>query len=119
MTQENNDVKKYAASIAVQMRKGYLAYCLLQLCHKTMYTSDIIKALRSAELVAVEGTIYPLLSKLQKDGLLEHEWIESKLGAPRKYYRITTFGRDVHEQITMSIKELNETIDKLKEEVKS
>ena len=116
MNKETNsiDAKSYAATIAIQMRKGYLAYCLLQICHETMYTSDIIKALRGAELVAVEGTIYPLLSRLQKDGLLEHEWQESKLGAPRKYYKITNYGRDVHDNISHSINTLNETIGKLK-----
>ena len=114
MNQDTITAEAYAANIAVQMRKGYLAYCLLQICHSTMYTSDIIKSLRSAELVAVEGTIYPLLSRLQKDGLLEHEWKESKLGAPRKYYKITPYGREVHQHITESIEILNDTIGKLK-----
>jgi PadR family transcriptional regulator, regulatory protein PadR len=117
MNEETNALK-YASSISTQMRKGYLAYCLLHICNTAVYTSDIIKRLRDAEMVAVEGTIYPLLSKLQRDGLLEHEWKESKLGAPRKYYKITPFGNEVRQQIMKDVKELNQTIGKLQGESK-
>ena len=78
-----------------------------------MYTSDIIQDLRVAELVVVEGTIYPLLSRLQKEGLLNHEWQESEQGPPRKYYRITDFGREVMEIVGENIANLNKTIKKL------
>jgi PadR family transcriptional regulator PadR len=65
---------EYAESLAIQLRKGFLAYCVLRVCsHKPVYTSDIIKTLREADLVVVEGTIYPLLNRLQKDGLLRQE----------------------------------------------
>lgn len=58
---------EYAESLATQLRKGFLAYCVLRVCsHAALYTSDIIKHLQSAELVVVEGTIYPLLNRLQK-----------------------------------------------------
>jgi len=78
-----------------------------------MYTSDIIKRLSEAELVVVEGTIYPLLSRLQKDGLLEHQWQESEQGPPRKYYKITTLGREVMDHVTKRITTLNTTLKKL------
>jgi PadR family transcriptional regulator PadR len=61
----------------------------------------------------VEGTIYPLLSRLQKDGLLAHEWQESEQGPPRKYYRITDFGTQVLTHVTKKISTLNATLKKL------
>lgn len=78
-----------------------------------MYTSDIIKRLSEAELVVVEGTIYPLLSRLQKDGLLHHEWQESEQGPPRKYYQTTEFGSEVMAQVTTKMATLNATLKKL------
>ena len=104
---------EYAKQIATQMRKGFLAYCVLKICSEAVYTSDVIERLRKAELVVVEGTIYPLLSKLQKDGLLEHEWRESKHGAPRKYYKTTNYGKDVLNKVTGNIAALNNTLNKL------
>ena len=76
-------------------------------------TSDIIQRLREAELVVVEGTIYPLLSRLQKDGLLEHEWQESEQGPPRKYYKTTVFGDRVVSQTSKKIEDLNKTLERL------
>ena len=94
MTHEETTSERYAEQLATQLRKGFLAYCVLKVCsHTPKYTSDIIAQLREAELVVVEGTIYPLLSKLQKDGLLVHEWQESEQGPPRKYYKLTGLGR--------------------------
>ena len=104
----------YAEALATQLRKGFLAYCVLRVCsHTPKYTSDIIKHLQSAELVVVEGTIYPLLSRLQKDGLLTHEWQESEQGPPRKYYRITQYGDDVMTVMESDIDALNKTLKKL------
>ena len=104
----------YAEQLATQLRKGFLAYCVLKICsHKPKYTSDIITQLRDAELVVVEGTIYPLLSRLQKDGLLSHEWQESEQGPPRKYYTTTTFGDEVVERVGKKIEDLNKTLKKL------
>lgn len=104
----------YAEQLAVQLRKGFLAYCVLKVCaHEPKYTSDIIKQLSVAELVVVEGTIYPLLSRLQKDGLLAHEWQESEQGPPRKYYKITDFGKEVELQVSSKIDSLNKTLKKL------
>ena len=77
-----------------QMRKGMLEYCvLLLLSRQASYATDIIAQLKEAELIVVEGTLYPLLSRLKKDGLLSYQWQESTQGPPRKYYELTEDGR--------------------------
>lgn len=114
MTSQNIPVEEYAANLATQLRKGFLTYCILQLCSKSaMYTSDIITTLHKAELVVVEGTVYPLLSRLQKDGLLTHEWRESELGPPRKYYQSTAYGNEVLGLVADNITQLHKTLKKL------
>jgi len=114
MIQKDLSSERYAEQVAVQLRKGFLAYCVLKVCAgEPKYTSDIIRRLSEAELVVVEGTIYPLLSRLQKDGLLTHEWQESEQGPPRKYYRVTDFGEEVMDHITKKITTLNTTLKKL------
>lgn len=114
MIQQNISSEAYAEQLAIQLRKGFLAYCVLRVCSKEpKYTSDIITKLYEAELVVVEGTIYPLLSRLQKDGLLSHEWQESEQGPPRKYYKITDYGKEVTSHITSKITALNTTLGKL------
>lgn len=105
---------EYSEQLAVQLRKGFLAYCVLKICLESpKYTSDIITHLRDAELVVVEGTIYPLLSRLQRDGLLRHEWQESEQGPPRKYYQSTSYGAEVFTKLNRRIAELNKTLGKL------
>lgn len=116
MTHNNtgSESEVYAEQMAIQLRKGFLAYCVLKVCsHQPKYTSDIINELRQAKLVVVEGTIYPLLSRLQKDGLLTHEWQESEQGPPRKYYKITDYGNEVVAHIAEKISALNLTLKKL------
>jgi PadR family transcriptional regulator PadR len=114
MTQQDINSEMYAEQLATQLRKGFLAYCVLKTClTKPKYTSDIITQLRDAEMVVVEGTIYPLLSRLQKDGLLSHEWQESEQGPPRKYYKTTNFGDEVVVQVGKKIADLNTTLKKL------
>lgn len=104
----------YAGQLAVQLRKGFLTYCVLKVCsHEPKYTSDIITMLREAEMVVVEGTIYPLLSRLQKEGLLAYEWQESEQGPPRKYYKTTDFGDGVVAKVAKNITALNVTLKKL------
>ena len=77
-----------------QMRKGVLEYCILSLLSKNdAYASDIIKKLKEAKMIVVEGTLYPLLTRLKNAGLLSYRWEESKQGPPRKYYGITDTGR--------------------------
>jgi len=110
----NPSSEAYAEQLAVQLRKGFLAYCVLRVCSKqAKYTSDIIRQLQAAELVVVEGTIYPLLSRLQKDGLLTHEWQESEQGPPRKYYLTTPYGIEVTNHVAAKIATLNATLKKL------
>ncbi|MBC8479201.1 MAG: PadR family transcriptional regulator [FCB group bacterium] len=76
-----------------QMRKGVLEYCILSILkNEEAYPSDIIGLLKNANLIVVEGTIYPLLTRLKNDGLLTYRWEESKSGPPRKYYAITPDG---------------------------
>ena len=114
MTESKMNSDLYAEQIAVQLRKGFLAYCVLRVCSQTpKYTSDIITQLKLAELVVVEGTIYPLLSRLQRDGLLIHEWQESEQGPPRKYYSTTEYGLEVAARVKTKITALNATINKL------
>ena len=114
MTDKEKNSEHYAEQLAVQLRKGFLAFCVLKACSsEPKYTSDIIRQLRSAELVVVEGTIYPLLSRLQKDGLLMHEWQESEQGPPRKYYRTTEYGQEVADRVEKKINALQATLKKL------
>ena len=76
-------------NVKSQMRKGMLEYCIMLLLHKEpAYASDIIQKLKEARLIVVEGTLYPLLTRLKNDDLLGYEWIESTQGPPRKYYRL-------------------------------
>ena len=109
-----NDSDTYAEQLATQLRKGFLVYCVLKVClGQPKYTSDIIAKLRDAELVVVEGTIYPLLTRLQRDGLLQHEWKESEQGPPRKYYQTTEFGGEVVAKVGERIAHLTSTLKKL------
>ncbi len=103
----------YAAELSVQLKKGLLTQCVLYITEKPAYSSEIIKGLERVELDIVEGTIYPLLSRLAKDGLLIHEWQESTQGPPRKYYQITDYGRAVRNYLNSSIDKLNNAIKQL------
>ncbi len=76
-----------------QMRKGVLEFCILSiLASKEAYPSEIIDKLKEGKLIVVEGTLYPLLTRLKNAGLLKYRWEESKSGPPRKYYELTTVG---------------------------
>ncbi|MFT6066109.1 MAG: PadR family transcriptional regulator PadR [Paraglaciecola sp.] len=86
-----------------QMRKGVLEFCILSILKNgDAYTSEILKTLKSAEMIVVEGTIYPLLTRLKNAGLLTYRWEESTSGPPRKYYVLTENGG-------LFLKELNKT----------
>jgi PadR family transcriptional regulator, regulatory protein PadR len=79
----------------VQMRKGILEYCILYIISRgEVYASDMIDELTHARMIVVEGTLYPLLTRLKNAGLVEYKWVESKSGPPRKYYTLTESGRD-------------------------
>ncbi len=101
-----------------QMRKGVLEYCiLLVLDGKPLYASDIIRELKEARLIVVEGTLYPLLTRLKNEGYLSYKWEESTQGPPRKYYALTEEGRIVLSEMDHSWLELIEAVNKLKTHV--
>lgn len=78
-----------------QMRKGVLEYCILSIIkNNEAYASDILDRLKDADLIVVEGTLYPLLTRLKNEGLLAYRWEESTSGPPRKYYGLTDEGQD-------------------------
>lgn len=98
-----------------QMRKGMLEYCvLLLLRQRPAYASDIIHRLKDADLRVVEGTLYPLLSRLKNDGLLSYEWQESTQGPPRKYYALTPEGNEFLEGLDAAWGEIANTVNILK-----
>ena len=84
-----------ADNVRAQMRKGVLEYCILCILDKReAYASAIIEELKAANLIVVEGTLYPLLIRQKNQGLLTYRWEESTQGPPRKYYCITDKGRE-------------------------
>ncbi|NCT17290.1 MAG: PadR family transcriptional regulator [Flavobacteriaceae bacterium CG_4_8_14_3_um_filter_34_10] len=90
-----------------QMRKGVLEYCILSILKDgEAYTSDLLETLKDAKMLVVEGTVYPLLTRLKNAGLLSYRWEESTSGPPRKYYELTDKGKT-------SLKELDGTWDDL------
>lgn len=102
-----------------QMRKGMLEYCILLLLERQpAYASDIIRQLKEAELLVVEGTLYPLLNRLKKEGLLQYEWEESRMGPPRKYYALTDEGRQVLAGLDKAWVEIANTVNYLKDKQK-
>lgn len=94
-----------------QMRKGVLEYCILSILKdKDAYVAEILDALKDAKMLVVEGTIYPLLTRLKNAGLLSYRWEESTSGPPRKYYGLTETGQ-------LFLKELNTTWNNLQNAV--
>ena len=90
-----------------QMRKGILEYCILSIISRgEIYASDIIGELKKARLLVVEGTLYPLLTRLKNNGLLSYSWKESTSGPPRKYYQITPAGLEVLNKLDTTWEEL-------------
>ena len=102
-------------NVKSQMRKGILEYCILLLLEKeALYTSDIIQRLQVARLIVVEGTLYPLLTRLKNSGLLAYRWVESNQGPPRKYYQLTELGTVFLKELENSWQELNDTINHIR-----
>ncbi|KAA1244259.1 PadR family transcriptional regulator [Aquimarina sp. RZ0] len=94
-----------------QMRKGVLEYCILSILKDNdAYVAEILETLKDAKMLVVEGTIYPLLTRLKNAGLLGYRWEESTSGPPRKYYGLTETGK-------LFLKELNTTWDELQNAV--
>lgn len=97
-----------------QMRKGMLEYCVLLLLDKRdAYASEIIESMKAAHLILVEGTLYPLLTRLKNDGLLSYRWQESPSGPPRKYYSLTQEGVAALLQLTEAWSEISNTVNLL------
>jgi PadR family transcriptional regulator PadR len=91
----------------VQMRKGILEFCILHIISRgEVYASDMLEELTSAKIMVVEGTLYPLLTRLRKAGLLEYKWVESSSGPPRKYYTLTEEGKKFLEKLDSTWEEL-------------
>ena len=86
-----------------QMRKGMLEYCILSILAKEdSYAPRIISELKAAEMIVVEGTLYPILTRQKNQGLLTYRWEESPQGPPRKYYSLTPEGREALAQLDSS-----------------
>ena len=98
-----------------QMRKGILEYCILSvLSGNSCYASDIIRELKEGKIIVVEGTLYPLLTRLKNAGLLSYRWEESQQGPPRKYYELTPDGKKYLGELDGSWNELVESVDLLR-----
>jgi len=94
-----------------QMRKGILEYCILSILEKeSVYASDVIRQLKEAKVIVVEGTLYPILTRQKNAGLLSYRWEESTQGPPRKYYELTDKGKEFLLQLDTSWEELVEAI---------
>jgi len=98
-----------------QMRKGILEYCILSiLSRNSCYASDIIKELKEAAIIVVEGTLYPLLMRQKNAGLLSYRWEESQQGPPRKYYELTDLGKAYLSNLDKSWLKLVKAVNKIR-----
>lgn len=113
---KNNSETMNIDNTKSQMRKGMLDYCILLLIHrKPSYANEIIQQFHEADMIVVEGTLYPLLNRLKKDGLLDYQWQESSQGPPRKYYSLTPEGEEALTQLNLIWNELSRTVGLLTE----
>ncbi|HKM12469.1 MAG TPA: PadR family transcriptional regulator [Bacteroidales bacterium] len=102
-------------NIKSQMRKGLLEYCILLILNKKeAYASSIIEELKQANMIVVEGTLYPLLIRQKNQGLLNYRWEESTQGPPRKYYMITDKGRSLISEMDLAWQEIVSTIETIR-----
>jgi PadR family transcriptional regulator PadR len=96
------------------IRKGLLEFLILKIvAADKVYVADILERLSETEFATQEGTLYPLLSKMRRDGLLDYEWQESDAGPPRKYYQLTARGKSQLADLNDYWKQLNTTITQL------
>lgn len=97
-----------------QMRRGILEFCiLLIIARDKIYASEILSALKTADLIVVEGTVYPLLTRLKNSKLLAYDWEESKSGPPRKYYSLTPRGQLFLEELKHTWRELDKSTNSI------
>ena len=100
----------------VQMRKGILEFCILHIISRgEVYASDMLEELTSAKIMVVEGTLYPILTRLRKAGLVEYKWVESNSGPPRKYYKLTEEGVDFRNSLKETWEELMSSTNNITE----
>ena len=105
------DTEKTLRNTQLQMRKGLLELCVLSIISRgEIYPSDIITKLKANELIVVEGTLYPLLTRLKNGGLLQYSWRESSSGPPRKYYALTEAGRTFLHQLLGTWQQLQQAV---------
>src|SRR4030042_4066106 len=101
-------------NVKAQMRKGVLEFCILSILSKgDAYSTDRLNKLKESELIVVEGTLYPLLTRQKNAGLLSYRWEESTQGPPRKYYALTDKGREVLKELQTSWDELIKAVDSI------
>jgi len=101
-------------NIQSQMRKGLLEYCVLgMLHHHELYPGDMIAELKKAGLVILEGTLYPLLTRLKNGGYLQYRWQESQSGPPRKYYALTEEGKNLYNHLHKTWNEISESVNQI------
>ncbi len=99
-------------NVQSQMRKGVLEFCILSMLKNNQaYVSDIISELKKADLIVVEGTLYPLLTRMKNSGILEYKWEESLQGPPRKYYSLTSEGELFLLELTKTWESINKSVD--------
>lgn len=111
----NTNLEEYLDNLKSQMRKGTLEFCvLLVISQGKAYTFDIIHKLKQADMVVVEGTLYPLLSRLKREGFLEYSWKESTSGPPRKYFSLTEKGKTAMEELKKYWKTFIKSVTNLK-----
>ena len=100
-----------------QMRKGVLEFCILSILKNgEAYTSDILETLKDAKMLVVEGTIYPLLTRLKNAGLLAYRWEESSSGPPRKYYELTETGALFLTELNTTWSDLQQAVNRVTSE---
>ncbi len=103
-----------ADSTIAQMRKGVLEMCVLAaISGQEAYASDILEKLKQSHLIVVEGTLYPILTRLKNEGFLSYRWEESNSGPPRKYYSITASGNDFLGELQTGWNELHGAVNRL------
>jgi PadR family transcriptional regulator, regulatory protein PadR len=109
----DKNVEEILENTRVQMRKGILEFCILGIISKgEVYASDILEQLKSSKLLVVEGTVYPLLTRLKNAALLSYVWRESTSGPPRKYFTITPQGEEVLNELIQTWQELDHAVEK-------
>jgi PadR family transcriptional regulator, regulatory protein PadR len=106
--------QNYIDNASAQMRKGILEFCvLLTISKNELYASDILNRLKEFNLIVVEGTLYPILSRLKESELVSYTWAESTEGPPRKYYKLTSKGEKSVELLTETYQTLHKSINQL------